>query len=176
MFGHGLAVLLVKLDIVITRKLIPKYLFMLLSIPIVIAVAEDCDVFVLMVTAYAMKRPQFKWFMKYGGYKYADVQKVVRTLGYDESKLLAHYHALTGCDTTSYFFRIGKTIPFKKALDNGKLELISGLGSTVTLSEECLQSCKEFIRTVLYRGKPNENYVQTRMRLYDQQSENQRLP
>ena len=38
------------------------------------------------------------------------------------------------------------------------------------LSEDGLNNCKEFIRTVMYRGRPNETYLQTRIRLYVQQS------
>ena len=142
----------------------------------IVAVAENCDGFILLITAFAIKRPQCKWSIRYGGYKYADIEGIVKNLGYEASKLLAHYHALTGCDVTSYFYRIGKIIPFKKAVENGTLELISGLGTTETLDSECLESCLDFIRTILYKGKEKETYIETRVRLYDQQSSKAKRP
>ena len=61
-------------------------------------------------------------------------------------------------------------MPFKRALEKGKLHLLKLLGAGMELSEDGLNNCKEFIRTVMYRGRPNETYLQTRIRLYVQQS------
>ena len=44
------------------------------------------------------------------------------------------------------------------------------MGADVDVSEEELDDCKEFIRTVMYRGKADESYLQTRIRLYIDQN------
>ena len=48
----------------------------------------------------------------------------------------------------------------------GNLHLLESLGAEAKISDECLSNCKEFIRTVLYRGNPGEPYLETRVRLY----------
>ena len=136
----------------------------------VIAVATDCDVLVLLVATYAKLRPQFQWQMRYENYKYANIEGICNTLGYEASSFLSHFHAFSGCDVTSYFFNVGKIMPFKRAVEKGKLHLLKLLGAGMELSEDGLNNCKTFIRTVVYRGRPNETYLQTRIRLYVQQS------
>ena len=86
-----------------------------------------------------------------------------------EKVLLPQFHALTGCDTTSYFFRVGKKTPFKKAVGSEMLYLNCELGYSEQLSEEGLKNCKEFVRTVLYSGILNETYLETLVRLYQNQ-------
>ena len=49
------------------------------------------------------------------------------------------------------------------------LKLISCLGKFASLSEEILGNCQLFIQTILYTGTPNESYVETRVRLYQNQ-------
>lgn len=44
----------------------------------VVLVAEDCDIFVLLLTVFANRRPMFKWSIKYGGFKYTDVKNIVK--------------------------------------------------------------------------------------------------
>ena len=129
----------------------------------VIAVATDCDVLVLLVATYTKLRPQFQWQMRYENYKYANIEGICNTLEYEASSFLSHFHALSGCD-------VGKIMPFKRSLEKGKLHLLKLLGAGMELSEDGLNNCKEFIRTVMYRGRPNETYLQTRIRLYVQQS------
>ena len=71
---------------------------------------------------------------------------------------LPKIHALTGCDTTSYFYRVGKTEVFKKSL--GQQDLYSQITNSV------IEDIKEFIRTVLYNGNKKESYVNTKVKLY----------
>lgn len=136
----------------------------------VVAVATDCDVLVLMVTLYATTRPKNQWQMKYQSDKFANISDICATLGYDVAKYTIHFHGISGCDDVSYFYRKGKVSPFKKAINNGHLDLLAGLGQELILSRENIDKCKEFIRSVIYQGNPNESYVQTRMNLYDKQS------
>ena len=62
------------------------------------------------------------------------------------------------------FTELEKFIPFKNAIEK------ENLGTGKSISPEFVESCKEFIRTVLYKGNSYETYLQTRVRLYDKQS------
>ena len=48
-----------------------------------------------------------------------------------------------------------------------KLELLDSLGRKEELDEDDFVYIKEFIRTVLYSGKPDEDYIGTRVRIYE---------
>ena len=40
--------------------------------------------------------------------KYINIEKVVKDFGNDLAWKLSHIHAITGCDTTSFMFSVGK--------------------------------------------------------------------
>ena len=70
-------------------------------------------------------------------------------------------------DSTSYFFKVGKIKVIKKLLKaKESADLIRNLGLTMEVTGDLYESGKEFIRTMLYAGKPNETYIATRIRLY----------
>ena len=48
-----------------------------------------------------------------------------------------------------------------------KLELLSSVGKKKELDEKDISDIKEFIRTVLYTGKVDEDYIGTRVRIYE---------
>ena len=54
-------------------------------------------------------------------------------------------------------------------MSTDKLFLISMLGDGKQLSYESVDSCKEFIRMIICKGKGNETYLETRIRLYETQ-------
>ena len=63
------------------------------------------------------------------------------------------FHAITGSDTISYFFRASKVKTFKKNFSNQtKLKLIKELGKKDKLFDSHMKSAKEFIRSVIYAG------------------------
>ena len=80
----------------------------------VIAVATDCDVLVLLVATYAKLRPQFQWQMRYENYKYANIEGICNSLGYEASSFHSHFHAFSGWSRLT-FFNVGKIMPFKRA-------------------------------------------------------------
>ena len=88
--------------------------------------------------------------MKYESGKYVELDKIFSNL-----------HALSGSGTTSYFFGLGKSNTFRKAVETYSLHNISKLGENLEISDECIQDCKEYIRCIFYHGKPNESYLQT---------------
>ena len=78
---------------------------------------------------------------------------------------IIQFHALTGSDTTSYFYRVGQTI----SKNTNVLELISNLEQIVSANDNVIKNCKIFIQTVLYNGTSNRTYVETGLRLQTKQ-------
>ena len=67
--------------------------------------------------------------MNYDDDKYADIGAIVEHWGNTISLFLPTIHALTGCDTTSFFYRVGKVRILKKMCKNPEqCMLLSGLG------------------------------------------------
>ena len=80
-------------------------------------------------------------------------------------------HALTGCDTTLFFYRVGKLPILKKLFKNPEqCTLLSGLDHDEALDVGTIENVKEFIRTVVYNGKATETYIETRVRMYSLKS------
>ena len=67
--------------------------------------------------------------MKLDQTKYADIEKVTDYLGRDIAGAMPQLHSVTGCDTTSYFYKVGKVSVLKKLLkDPSQISLITDLG------------------------------------------------
>ena len=134
-----------------------------------VVVARDTDVLVLMVYAYAKHRIRRNWYMKYSAGKYANIGKIVQYLGNTVALKLPFIHCITGCDTTSYLYGVGKTKVLNKCLRQPKvLSLLSSLG--VSSGEPTrYQDIVKFIQTVMYSGHIGESLVETRVRLYEKQ-------
>ena len=107
---------------------------------------------------YVKKQPQVQWQMKHQKDKFADINNIVQKLGTSNSLLLPQFHAISGCDITSFFFYKRRKIPFKKAHSSGLLSLLDTLGSTDEILVETIDDCTEFIRSVIYNGKTGETY------------------
>ena len=100
--------------------------------------------------------------MMYEHGKYADIGKIVEFLGKEVCLALPAIHSLTGCDTTSYFFRVGKCRTFKKILEQtGTLQLLNSLSDERELDDKDVMAIKEFIRTALYSGTVSEDFIDT---------------
>ena len=82
-------------------------------------------------------------------------------------EVLPAFHAISGCDTTSYFFRIGKVTIFNKLVKRpDMLTLLASLGKRDKMESSEMDLITEFIRTVIYNGAARENYIETRIRMY----------
>ena len=76
--------------------------------------------------------------------------------------------SLTGCDTVSHFFGISKTSDFQRLLkDTSVASLIEKLGESAIASENLTYQVMNFTQKYAYRGKINEELVETRMRQYN---------
>jgi len=77
-------------------------------------------------------------------------------------------HYITGCDTTSYPYKVGKVKPFNKMIAQGKFILLNSVGA-LPLTSDNLENMLIFIQTVMHPGKEGEDYVETRIRMYEKQ-------
>ena len=132
----------------------------------IIVVASDTDVLVLMINAFAKLQPTKDWQMLYESSSYTSIRHIQNKLGMTICTLLPQLHGLTGCDATSFFFKVGKVSPFNKVLKNiENFQLISALGVNTIYVEDC----KRFIQIVMYAGDNKETYVDTHIQLFKQQ-------
>ena len=82
--------------------------------------------------------------------------------------VLPAYHSITGCDTTSYPYGIGKIKPFKKMLSYNKVNFLSKFGDSLALAED-LNNARIFMQTTVYACKSEESLVQTRSKMFARQ-------
>ena len=137
-----------------------------------VVVSKDTDVLILLVWAYNHFSIANRWYMKYDHEKFADIGLIVNFLGTTVCGILPAFHSLTGCDTTSYFFRVGKVRVFNKLLKSpNNCNLLRSVQREEPLCQNNMDDLKEFVGTVMYNGNKRESYLQTRMRLYQQQKE-----
>ena len=138
----------------------------------VVVVAKDTDVLVLLIWAYSHFNVQYKWYFSYEKGTYSDISIICEFLGKEICKSLLSFHAITGCDTTSYMFRVGKKRVFQKLLkQSDKCRLLHALEKDQPLLENDIGDLKTFVQTVMYSGKSSESYVETRINLYKQQKQ-----
>ena len=121
----------------------------------------------ILVYAYWRVSPVNSWVMKYDSSKFGNIGTIAGFLGREICSNIIKLHAITGCDTTSYFYRVGKISPLKKVIkESESLNLISALGETMLLGDADVEDCMKFIQTTLYAGCEEATYVETRIRLY----------
>ena len=74
----------------------------------IIVVANDTDVLILLVYAYALHRLSRQWKMKVDTNRYIEITTIGEYYGRDVCLVFAAYHGITGCDTTSFPYKVGK--------------------------------------------------------------------
>ena len=76
-----------------------------------------------------------------------------------------YLHAITGCDTVSYFFNVSKQILFERASSGIMLfNMIFNYHYTNIITESVNNEVAKFIQRYVYRGKEVEGIVETRIR------------
>ena len=132
--------------------------------PVVIQ-ATDTDILVVLCYAYSVCKPKDNWMMKVDD-RYASVKKVVEYFGDDVCKVLPAYHSITGCDTTSFPYGVGKIQPLKKMRHKGKVHLLTEMGKSIN-SVLKLEGPRSFMQTCMYSGTDKESFVETRIRMFN---------
>ena len=69
----------------------------------IVVVAKDTEVMILLVYACAITMPTSEWFLKVDNENTVNIGKLNSYLGDKLSTYLPHTHAISGCDTTSFF-------------------------------------------------------------------------
>eukprot|EP00794_Sanderia_malayensis_P012581 gene12581-biopygen10020 len=133
----------------------------------VVVVAKDTDVFVLLVYAMQNCSPSEEWYMCIDNNKYVKIRNIIQRFGSKICNALPQVHAITGSDATAYKYNVGKIKVIKKLMaKETHCDLIQDLGKDESLSDTIKIDAKRFVQTVMYSGKIDESYVNTRIRLY----------
>lgn len=124
----------------------------------VLVYSPDTDVFILCLSVADRLTGEIIFCTGVGDKRrYIDVTDLSRKLGAPVTRNLVAMHALTGCDTTSSFFGIGK----KTAFDMLKKcsTLLEELGSTFDPTPEVYQHAEEFIVCCYSKGHSLDSSV-----------------
>ena len=136
----------------------------------VVVVAKDTDVLVLLVNEYSKLLPIQEWVMKYDANKHASISKIIKYLRQTVFNNIPRCHAITGCNTTSYFFRVRK-LRLSRKYWSSRIQFHWYQSKQTTVDDTTIESCMRFIQIVLYAGKKDEAYVDTSIRLYKKKTQ-----
>eukprot|EP00795_Rhopilema_esculentum_P006387 gene6387-11826_t len=137
------------------------------DMPVIIS-ATDTDVLVLMVHIYSWRDIDRPWQMKIDHQNFVNVAAIADHIGSEACNVLPAFHSITGCDTTSFPFRVGKVAPWKKLMKMRLYDLLSTFGCRF-LTDDSLLAAKESFRSIMYNGEIKESYLDTRVRIYQKQ-------
>ena len=65
-----------------------------------------------MIYAYTVQQPKHDWYMQTDNNSLVNVRKIYEKFGSTTCLLSPQFHAITGCDTVSYFFNVSKRVSF----------------------------------------------------------------
>ena len=120
-----------------------------------------------MIYAFSKHRPSSEWYMKISDKRFIKISTIVNYLGLSISLVLPQYHVITGCDTTSYFYGIGKIKPLKKLMQaESKVSYITRLGERSDISASLIRDTVNFIKEICYNGSEIESPVDVRVKIY----------
>ena len=134
--------------------------------PVVIG-GTDTDILILLVFAYSRFNPAEQWYMKTARDSFVEISKISSHYGEAVCNILPAFHSITGCDTTSYPYNVGKIKPFKKMISKDKSSYLNSFGQKPLNNN--MDSSMKFMQTVMYPGKDDEIFVQTRVRMHNNQ-------
>ena len=110
----------------------------------VVVSSRDTDVLVLLVSHFPCVQCEHLWMLSGTGKKrqYIPIDAVFNNLPTDSAPHLLPFHALTGCDSTSYFANRTKRSSWKVFIENHQLLNNLGIGD---LTEETILSSETFV-------------------------------
>ena len=110
--------------------------------------------------------------------RFIPIHDMAASLGKNMCKIIPALHCLTGCDSTSGLFGIGKTKPVRWAMNNEKdASLLGELGESEVVSEQLEEACTHLICQMYDQKHKGKNINDLRYRLFcRKQSRNEDLP
>ena len=102
--------------------------------------------------------------MKTNPGSFVDIEKNCNVFGNGICQVLPGFHSITGFDTTSYPFGVGKMSCFKKIRCLSKMHLLQDVRKNID-SFKRLDKPKLFFQAILFSGQKNETFVYKRKRL-----------
>ena len=110
----------------------------------VVVQSRDTDVLVLLVSHFPSAQCERLWMLSGTAKKqqYIPIDTVFNTLSQGVATKLLAYHALTGCDTTSFFVNHGKKSSWKAFMKHHQLLENLGVGE---LTDETIQTSETFV-------------------------------
>ena len=90
--------------------------------------------------------------MKTNPGSFVDIEKNCNVFGNGICQVLPGFHSITGCDTTSYPFGVGKMSCFKKMRCLSKIHLLQDVRKNID-SFKRLDKPKLFFQAILFSGK-----------------------
>jgi 5'-3' exonuclease len=139
----------------------------------VVVVGEDTDLIVLLHHARSSdKRIFFRSDRQQSKQRYWDILKVQKSIGFEISNAILFIHAISGCDTTSALFNIGKGGAWKLArkLDIKAKEFLKAAEVFCEPQADAVNICKSGQRALLllYGADPNGDINQLRKERFHQ--------
>ncbi|CAG2252807.1 unnamed protein product [Mytilus edulis] len=133
-----------------------------------VVVGEDTDVLILLLFhAEENSKPLVFQSDKIRKSKVWDIKKTKELLGNEIVDLLPFIHAITGCDTTSRLYGIGKKEGLKRLRENAFFrELASVFLKQDATSDDVIQSGQSAL-VILYGGETGESLDQLRYRKFN---------
>ena len=98
------------------------------SIKPIIITATDTDALVLLTRAYRQCNNAKQRLTKINAGTFIDIKTFCDFFGNGICQILPEFHSITGCDTTSYSFGVGKISPFNKMRRLRKMHKLQDLG------------------------------------------------
>jgi hypothetical protein len=151
------------------------HIFSLDSPKSVVIKANDTDVLLIMLANYHKLEFLHKvWietgFISKNTYRFIDVSLLSNHLGIQLCSALTGFHALTGCDYTTAFFRKGKIKPFRILEKHPELQYcLSSLGSSSTIPETIINDIQELV-CLFYSVEGCKSVNEARHILFQQKS------
>ncbi|KAK3103736.1 hypothetical protein FSP39_021463 [Pinctada imbricata] len=133
----------------------------------VIVIAEDTDILVLLI--HYANNTGYPIYMQSSGsnssQKKWNVDETAKSIGEDMCRVLPVMHAITGCDTTSRPFGVGKGKAFKEFRSKPELRQLACVFLERSSKEDIVKSGEEII-CQLFKGMPCEGLNFLRFRLF----------
>jgi len=125
----------------------------------VVVVSPDTDVLVLLVhhfNSLGLEKLYFKTGRRQlhcNTTRFVPVHNIVKMLSVEQRNIMLTVYCLTGCDSCSAFYGIGKKTAFKVMMSNAAdLQTIADLGNTPFLCANARRGCTNFVG-LLYGSK-----------------------